>query len=392
VTDTVSIRPLGDEAEATALGAIEGWAFGFPPPESLSWFKNAGPENVRVALRGTRVVGGLLLVPMGQWFGGTSVPLVGIAGVAVAPEERGRGVALALMQNALREVHARNGITSGLYPATRSLYRAVGYELSGTRYAITIKPGDVGVVDRALELRPLAEADHPAIERAYADVAREHDGYLDRGPYIWRRVRSPRGEPALGWVVEEQGQLVGYAFVRQKTTSIGHYDLTLTDVQAKTAGAARRLLTFLGDHRTLASSVVWHGGPSDPLAMQLPEGAFEMKLGLHWMTRIVNALGALSVRGYSPAARGSVDFLLEDPLLSDNTGPIRLEVEAGHGQATRGGSGALRISPRGLAALFTGFSSAFALARMGLCEGPEEVLARATGLFAGSAPAMPDMY
>lgn len=392
MTGELSIRPLGDEAEAAALGAIEGWAFGFPPPESQRWFENAGVENVRVAVRGARVVGGLLLVPMGQWFGGKSVPLVGIAGVAVAPEERGRGVALGLMQAALREIHARNGIASGLYPATRSLYRAAGYELSGSRYAITLKPSDVAVVDRTLPIRPIGEADYPAIEHAYREVARENDGYLDRGPYIWRRVRAPRGEPALGWIVETNGELTGYAFVRQKTTSIGHYDLTLTDVLAKNQAAARRLLTFVADHRTLASSVVWHGGPSDPLAALLPEGEFEMKLGLNWMTRIVNPLGALSVRGYRPTARGSLELELDDPLFPENSGRIRLEVEGGQGGATAGGSGAFRIGVRGLAALYTGFLSPFTLRRMGLCDGPDECLRVAEGLFSGPAPAMPDMY
>src|SRR6185503_15451173 len=143
-------------------------------------------ENVRVALRGTRVVGGLLLVPMGQWFGGKTVPLVGIAGVAIAPEERGRGVAKALMQSALREVAAQGGVLSGLYPATRTLYRSVGYELSGTRYAITLQPKGISVSDHSPPIRPLTEADYPEIERAYAEVARENDGYLARGPYIWR--------------------------------------------------------------------------------------------------------------------------------------------------------------------------------------------------------------
>lgn len=392
MSDALTIRPLGDDTEAIALGVIEGWAFGFPPPESLAWFTNAGIENVRVALRGTRVVGGLLLVPMGQWFGGKSVPLVGIAGVAIAPEERGRGVAKALMQSALREVAAQGGVLSGLYPATRTLYRSVGYELSGTRYAITLGPGDISIVDRSLPIRPLTEADYPAIDRAYAEIARENDGYLERGPYIWRRVRAPRGEAALGWIVEQNGELTGYAFVRQKTTSIGHYDLTLTDVLAKNEASARRLLTFLADHRTLASSVVWHGGPSDPLAALLPEGTFEMKLGLHWMTRVVNAASAFSARGYSPSVRGGVDFEIEDDLLSQNTGRIRLEVEAGRAEVTSGGSGAIRIGARGLGALYTGFLSPFALRRMGLCDGPEEALRAAQGLFAGPAPSMPDMY
>jgi predicted acetyltransferase len=392
VSESLVIRPLGDEPEAAALGAIEGWAFGFPPADAVGWFKNAGMENVRVALRGSRVCGGLLLVPMGQWFGRRSVPLVGIAGVAVAPEERGRGVALQLMQSALREIAEAGGTLSGLYPATRTLYRAVGYELSGTRYQITLKPGDIGVVDRKLPVRSLTEADFPAIDAAYGEIARENDGYLDRGPYIWRRVRMPRGELTPGWLIEDDSGLVGYAFVKQKTTSIGHYDLSPTDLLAKNAAAARRLLSLLADHRTLATSVSWYGGPADPFLALLPEGSLKMELALHWMTRIVNVKRALTARGYPSGVNATLDISLEDDLLPENSGRFRLSVEAKQGVVESGGSGALAIGVRGLAALYTGFSSPFALRRMGLCEGDDAVLGQAALLFSGPAPCMPDMY
>ncbi len=393
-SDAIVVRPLDGSGpeEAQALGQVEGWAFGFPPADSQSWFEIAGLENVRVALAAGRVVGGLILIPMGQWFGGRSVPLIGIAGVAVAPEHRGRGVALALMNSALTEISKNGGVLSGLYPATRTLYRAVGYELSGTRYSISVRPGDIGLADRSLSIRPMRDDDAARVDAAYTELARASDGYLDRGPYIWRRVRAPRGGSAHGWVVEGQSELEAYVFVKQTPVKPGNYELALTDVACRSAGGARRVLSFLADHRTLASSVSWYGGPADPLAAVLPEGAIDMKLGLHWMTRIVSVPAALAARGYSASVRETLDLEVTDALLPENAGRWQLSVEAGRGEVRRGGSGAVRLDVRGLAALYTGFTSPIALKRMGWLEGDDAALARARSVFSGPAPCMPDMY
>ena len=38
--------------------------------EELQYLHSVGFENVRILSQGTEVVGGLALLPMGQWFGG----------------------------------------------------------------------------------------------------------------------------------------------------------------------------------------------------------------------------------------------------------------------------------------------------------------------------------
>ena len=73
------------------LGALLAHAFGFPPEDAAAWFERAGSENVLAYREEAGVAGGLLLVPMGQFFGGRSVPMMGVAGVGIAPERRGSG-------------------------------------------------------------------------------------------------------------------------------------------------------------------------------------------------------------------------------------------------------------------------------------------------------------
>ncbi|CAD5981580.1 GCN5-related N-acetyltransferase [Planktothrix tepida] len=42
---------------------------------------------------------------MGQWWGGKSIPVAGLASVGIAPEYRGGGVALELLRQTLRELY-----------------------------------------------------------------------------------------------------------------------------------------------------------------------------------------------------------------------------------------------------------------------------------------------
>lgn len=378
--------------ELAVLAEIESVAFGSSAPEVAQWFGVAGREHVRaVALRG-QVVAGLIVIPMGQYFGGRRVGMTGIAGVAVAPEARGQGAALWLMSQVARELHTAGVGISTLYPATNTLYRKAGWELAGSHYSIEIDARSVGVSERGGVLTAVGEADRAAMRALYADVARTRSGYLDRGPYVWSRVETPRGRIARGTLVSYDGASEGYVYLLQNPLSGGTYDLAITDLCAKTPRAARRLLSFLADHRSMAETLRLKGGPIDPVLWHLPEKSAKVRLFEHWMLRLCNVEAALEQRGYTPGMSARLELELEDDVLPEQAGRYTLEVTAGRGQVTRGGSGALHVGARGLAALFTGFQSAHSLAHAGMLTGDDASLALASGLFASEAPVLPDFF
>ncbi len=111
-----------------------------------------------------------------------------------------------------------------------------------------------------------------------------------------------------------------------------------------------------------------------------------------WMTRMVDAPGALEARGYAQGLSATLGFELSDPLLPHNRGRFRLRVERGRAKVEKGGRGDLRLDVRALAALYTGQLSASTLAGAGRIEGSDGAIALADGIFAGPAPAMPDMF
>ncbi len=86
---------------------------------------------MRVAQQQGRVVACLGLIPMGQWFGGRSVPMTGITAVGVALDQRGREVGNALLRHALHELHKSETPLTALYPSSLQVYPKVGFELDG---------------------------------------------------------------------------------------------------------------------------------------------------------------------------------------------------------------------------------------------------------------------
>jgi len=382
---------LLDRGEIDAVAAVESWAFGFSVPESRAWLERADLSNVRVARRSARVVGALLEIRMGQWFGGRSVTNLGLAGVAVAPEARGGRVALELVVDSLRAARAAGTCVSTLYPATLTLYRAAGYELAGSRFRWTLVSKKLPRDGSDLAVQVIEPGHAGDVESLYREVASGRSGYLDRGPYVWQRVRDPRGSEARGYLVcGASGELEGYTYLAPRGSE-AERQLVVTDLVARTPGALRRLVRLVADHQSTVPTTIFHGAAADPLLFALPESAGRVELTDHWMLRIVHLERALSERGYPPLAR-TVDFAVTDPHMPENAGSFRLEVAGGVGRVERGGRGSVRLDVRGLAALYTGFLPPADLARAGMVEADEASLRVLHELFAGPAPAMTDFF
>lgn len=389
MTELELTRPETD-ADLDGLAEMMGWAFGPPPAEARAWLERGGLEHARLARMGKKAVGGLLEIPMGQWFGGRSVPMLGLAGVAVVPEARGQRVAWTLVTRTLRQARERGVALSALYPATITLYRACGYELAGSRMLYRAELRDLPVVKSALEVAPIAEEDAPALETLYADVARQRAGYLDRGQYIWRRVRAPNQKPASGFLVRGERGVEGYVYLSRRGTE-EDATLTASDFVASTPEAAKRLFTLLADHRSTLKSLSFYAGLAEPALLLLPERTFRIELSERWMLRVNDVELALQARGYPPL-QGRLDFEISDDALPENAGRYRADFSGGRASVSRGGDGNVRLDVRGLAALYSGFLSPFELVRCGQLSAAESELTLLAALFAGPPPAMPDFF
>jgi predicted acetyltransferase len=397
MTERVTIRCVRTEAEVKAYAELIIQALWGTEPPSSTWLERfCLRENwkaMRLALRGRELRGGLRFLRFGQWFGGRSVPMVGITTVAVPPDARGSGVASALMTSALRELHAEGVALSGLYPATVSLYRKSGYETAGQRVQYEIRTADLRLGDRGLEVRPFRTTDLDAVRLAYAARAGMTSGNLDRSDWAWQRVTEGAHAKTYGYVVAGRRGLEGHVFFTQAHEEPLGYRLIVHDLVALTPRAARRILTLLGDHASVGPRVLYFGAPCDPVLQHLPEQVARVAWRWDWMLRLVDVPAALAARGYPSGVRAEVHLDVQDDVLRGNAGRLVLRVADGRATVERGGGrGRVRAHVRGLASLYSGYLSAQELAVVGLVTGPAADLTALSSCFAGPAPWMPDMF
>ena len=379
-------------ADLETLGPLTAKSFGFPKEQAAVWFQKAGLENVRVIRSADSIVGGLILIPMAQYFGGRSVPCVGIAGVAVSPSGRGLGVATELMRRTMRELRRSGVALSSLYPASIPLYRRAGYEVAGGTWRYALAGRDVPVHKPVLGIRSFEPADEKQVRAVYAAQAQRRNGWLDRGPYVWERTRrDEEGQPAYGHVFHDGGRIEAYVFYRHKRTPMG-FNLRVADMAARTPRGAEDVMSFLGSHKSLADEVAWFGGIDDPWLLLLHDRHYAVRLHHHWMVRIVDIPAALEARGYPRDLNVTLDLEVRDDVMSAQSKRYRLRVSKGVAKVKVGGSGSLELDVRTLAALYASHIDAHGAERVGLLAGKPAAIERAALVFSGPAPSMCDMF
>jgi predicted acetyltransferase len=381
-----------DDHEIDALASLLAVSFGVRDEDAPDWLERAGRANLRIARSGGNVVGGVLLVPMGQYFLGKRVAMTGIAGVGVPPTSaRGEGVATRMMQETVRELYREQIALSALFPATVRLYRRAGYEFAGVWPRVDVPVRDLPRW-RELEVRTLTSADEAAVRRIYAAHAKQRNGWLDRGPYVWERTRREREGRAVRCFVLARGPSIeGYVCYRQHPFNGGH-DLEITDWGVSTVRAMRSLIAFVGEHRSLARNSRWLCAANDPLLMLIDERWIKQRVIERWMLRIVHVERALEQRGYPRAVDTSVAIEVRDDHVRANRDRFALELAGGKCRVTRGGRSPARLDVGALAALYSGFSSASALRALGRIDASDETIARLEAVFAAPQPSMPDMF
>ncbi len=338
------------------------------------------------AFDGGRLVGSARYHQMRQWWHGRSMPMAGIGGVKVAPEERGRGVGTAMMARLLRDVADRGYPVSVLYPATAPLYRSFGWEIAGGKYQTVLPARSLASLmgpDESVPAGPASLAagqgtppTGPALRRATPDDGEaivavkslvhsrlRHCGPNTREPW---ELHDWLDDPEHFAYLADDGFL-SYRWARQTG------EIDVEELIAASAATARALWRILASHATMATTIRACLAPDDPVHVLTREPDTELRRTDSWMLRIVDAGAAIAARGFPADITVSVPLELADPVLPVNVGGWRLEVTGGEGSLQRvmsggAGTGALRLGARGFAALFAG-SAMGSLRLAGLATG-----------------------
>ena len=384
----ITVAPPADLEELKAFLPVHRRTYLIAAEDAESWLSRQ-IENVRIAKRGGKAIGGMTLVPMGQWFGGRSVPMTGISSVGIEPAERASGGGTEFMAQVLTELHNSGVALSSLYPATQTVYRRCGYELAGDHIRYVLETDDANVRDRGLKVELTTDRD--AIAALYNARALRTAGVLDRPERMWQRVFEPWNREADAYLVTGDDGPEGYV-VYNRTPGEAVRGKMWADVCALTPAAVRRIISFIADHRSFVETFNWNGAPADPFTFHLSEPRRKVQLSWPWMLRIIDVASALTARGYPAGVDAEVHLRVADDLIASNDGDFVLKVSGGKAEVTSGGEGRLRVDIRGLAPLYSGYTSAHELLAIGYIDGSEDDLAAASAVFAGPAPWLADFF
>ncbi|MFF0471170.1 enhanced intracellular survival protein Eis [Micromonospora zamorensis] len=317
-----------------------------------------------------RLVGKAVDLHHDQWWSGRAVPAADVAGVAVAPEARGRGVGRAMLTALLAGARERGAAVSALYPTVAAPYRACGWEAAGVLRTVDLATAALPRHRPSpdLTVRAGTPADLKAVADLYERVARHRNGMLTRRGELFDFFAADRGLPGDGLtLVEDHGDLVGYATWQRGRGYGADSVLTVDEALAVTPDAAREIVGVLGSWASVAPTLRLCPLDGDAVSPHLPlESARDHERDL-WMHRPVDVARAVSARGWPAHARGVVDFGLTDTLAEWNTGTWRLTVADGAAELTRvDGEADLRLDVRGFALLYAAAAPARSVAQAGL--------------------------
>ncbi|WP_414551557.1 enhanced intracellular survival protein Eis [Anabaena sp. CCY 0017] len=391
-TDKFQYSKLTAKKDIQQLGSILEQCFIMSSGDSEIYIPRIGVENLRAIYQDQRIVGGLAIVPMSQWWGGECVPMTGIAAVGIAPEYRGSGAAIALIENTVQELYHQEVPISVLYPATQRLYRKAGYEQAGSYCTWEISTENIQVRDTSLLLQPVDPKNYQIFHDLYQQQAKLTHGYLNRHSAIWQGLTQPDGREAVyGYLMGDKDQPQGYIILTQERTQDG-VNLKVRDWTMLTNAAVKTFWSFIANHRSQIDKVQWKGSIVDSLTLLLPEQTAKITQNQRWMLRIIDVVKALEMRGYPPGISTELHLAVKDDLLPANNGKFILSVANGRGEVTQGGKGELQLDIGGLAPLYSSLFTPHQLQLTGKIDATQTALLAATQIFAASSPGMVDFF
>jgi predicted acetyltransferase len=344
------------------------------------------------AFEGDRPAAAAMFHDMRQWWCGRAVPMAGVAGVMVAPEDRGRGIGRRLMTAVLDEVAERGYPLSALYPATMPLYRSLGWELAGLRETAVIParslrdlvPADPAIPDATVGTTRLRRAGPGDAEAVIAIIGQVHAAARDCGPI------TRAAAPVDSWLADPDlyAYLCDDGVLSYRWYGENHDALLVEHAEAASASAQRTFWAHVGSHASIADRVYARVGPADAFWRLTRERDADAHHRSMWMLRVVDAPGAIAARGFPAVVSLTAPLAITDQVRPANSGRWQLTVAEGKGALeplTAGPGTPLTLGARGLAALYAG-TPVSALRQAGLASGgSSDQDADLDAAFAGSA-------
>lgn len=348
----MEIRDIGPD-DLEAFKDLRVRAFGYKTPaEWQAWHRLVEPllgtGRLVGGFDGTRMVATARIIDFGQWWYGARISMGGVSGIAVAPEDRGRGAGRRLMSEVLARLGSLGHPISTLYPSTTPLYRSLGWEHAGSLHVVTLDPRELRTIaPEPVKVRRPTPADAAEVGLT---IGRVHAAARDCGPLDW----GEQGWRALLSDPDTFSYLADDGFLAYRWSGS---TLEVSHLVAGSEATARGLWALVGSGSSIAKSVRARLAPNDPALWLFRDRAlYESVERGQWMLRLVDAPRAIAERAYPKAVVADVPLVIEDRQIASNTGSWRLQVEDCEGrlEPAAESDGAVRLDIGAMGALFAG--------------------------------------
>lgn len=271
---------------------------------------------------------------------GRKAPVMGLAGVAVAPDFRRRGIGRRMCLAALRIARDRGDLLSALYPFRTSFYRDMGFALAGALHRYQFPPASLPIYPGWDHVERASSEGRTVAHQIYARVAERSNGLLERSPRMWTFLDLPGAYLYLYRCI--RGVPMGYVVVRGRGGPPENSCLRVLEMVAETREAYLGLLGWLSVQRDQWGSVIYDSVPGEDFYERLDHPRTEKSgsprgLWFHSssilrgpMFRVLNLeglfeLGAESGRVQIPSRIALPDGTLQirDPEIPENQGSWR---------------------------------------------------------------------
>jgi predicted acetyltransferase len=283
---------------------------------------------------GSRLVASLTIEDLHLFWGTEIVPLGGIAGVACAADQRGRGHVGRLLSESLRTMRDAGQFLSGLFPFSFAFYRRYGWDWVGEKRTYTIPTAEIKAYPEGRQVRGCEGPEALEVVRpVYETFARRYRSMTTRTdpvPSFWEQALK-HGDNRTTYVQVyhngETGEAEGYLTFRFPSDG----DLgRVGEFVANTSAACRGLLSVLHYYGTQVRRVRLQGPADGALPLHVMHNDLETKVSPLFMGRIVDVAAAFSALRSRPDLCGKVVLSVTDEHADWNQQTLALTVEDGH--------------------------------------------------------------
>lgn len=302
-----------------------------PSPDERELFEATARLGV---FDGARLVAATTIHALPVAWGSHHFTMGGIAGVACAADQRGRGHVARLLAESLVYMREAGQPISGLYPFAFAFYRRHGWEWVGEKREMTVPTSAIAAHGEGRLVQMFEGKDAlDLVKPIHAAFARRYRGMTtreNRSPDWWdERLGTHGGRRTYVHVHRDAGtgEPDGYLTFRYPegggAGQVGEF-LTLTPA------AYEGLLSVLHYYGTQVEKVHWSAPMDDPLPLHVMHWNLETKVQPLFMGRVVDVRAALEALRPSPELMGRVTLRVSDPQGAWNDGTFAVTWEAGH--------------------------------------------------------------